>query len=362
MKRNKKVLVVGSAEESRGGISSVIKLIKKMPVWDEYSCYWLGTQIQRNYLWKLWYALKSNFMAFFIIWKYDIIHFHTVPDKICLIIQMPTFLLSVMTKKKIVFHIHMGNQLENETGNGLFKWCLTKSDLVILLANRWKKLFEEKFKMQKGLEHIRTAVLYNACDPVPEVPYVDREKSIIWVGYMDDNKAPDILLKAWKQILEEENMDEENNTFKYSDWSVTLMGNGHVGKFQNLADKLGLHDKVTFTGYIVGQQKDDYFRNASIHVLSSYHEGFPMVVLESWAYGIPVISTPVGGLPDVIEENKNCVTFKFGDPDDLAEKIKMLIRDAELRKEMSSFEREFVVRNFSIDAIGHDLRNIYESL
>ena len=57
--------MVGSAEQSGG---------------------WLGTQIQRGYGVKLWFALKAYFRAMFTIWQYDIVHFHTVPDKICLII------------------------------------------------------------------------------------------------------------------------------------------------------------------------------------------------------------------------------------------------------------------------------------
>lgn len=364
MKTNKKVLVVGSAEESRGGISSAIKLIKKMPVWEDYSCYWLGTQIQRNYLWKLWYALESNFRALFLVWKFDIVHFHTVPDKICLIIQMPVFLLSILAKKRIVFHVHMGNQLKEETGNRLFKWCLSKTDLVILLAKRWEKLFRDEFMTQKGLEHLKTAVVYNACDPVEEVPYINKHKSIIWVGFMDDNKAPDIMLKAWRLILDEEEKKKSEGLDcpNYSEWKVTLMGNGHVDKFKRMANDLELNNNVEFAGYVVGQQKIDYFKNAAIHVLTSYHEGFPMVVLESWAYGIPVISTPVGGLPDVIEENKNCVTFEFGNPKDLAEKIKMLIQNEGLRKEMSAFERDFVVKKFSLGAIGQELGKLYEIL
>ena len=84
-----KVLMVGSAEQSGGGVASVLRLMKTMPFWEKYHCGWLGTQIQRGYDVKLWYAVKAYFKALFTIWQYDIVHFHTVPDKICLIIQMP---------------------------------------------------------------------------------------------------------------------------------------------------------------------------------------------------------------------------------------------------------------------------------
>ena len=117
-----KVLMVGSDERSAGGVASVLRLMKTMPFWEKYRCGWLGTQIKSGYGVKLWYALKAYCKAFFTIWTYDIVHFHTVPDKICLIIQMPVLLLAMLGRKRIVMHIHMGNQLEDHTHNKLFIW------------------------------------------------------------------------------------------------------------------------------------------------------------------------------------------------------------------------------------------------
>lgn len=342
-----KVLVVGSAEQSGGGVSSVIKIIKKMPVWNEYSCYWLGTQIQRNYLWKMWYAVKSWFVALMIIWRYDIVHFHTVPDKICLIIQLPIFLLALLGRKKIVMHIHMGNQLNKHTQNGLFLWHLKRSDQIVLLAKKWEELFKEKYSIIKT----PIKVLYNACEQVKEISYENKHNSIIFAGYMDDNKAPNILLEAWSHLKD-----------KYPNWKVTLMGNGDVERFKKLAHEMGLQNSVEFTGYIKGQKKIDYFTNAAIFVLCSFNEGFPMVVLEAWSYGIPVISTPVGGLPDVIVENKNCCTFDFGDSNGLIAKLELLINDEGLRKEMSMFEIDYVKHAFSVTSISKDYDNLYKTL
>ena len=58
-----KVLMVGSAEQSGGGVASVLRLMKTMPFWKKYQCGWLGTQIQRGYGVKLWYALKAYVKA-----------------------------------------------------------------------------------------------------------------------------------------------------------------------------------------------------------------------------------------------------------------------------------------------------------
>lgn len=344
---NKRVLVVGSAEQSAGGVASVIRLMKKMPVWKEYNCCWLGTQIQRNYAWKLWYALKANFVALFIVWRYDIVHFHTVPDRICLIIQMPVFLLALIGKKKIIMHIHMGNQLRNHTRNIMFKWCLRRADLIILLAKKWQALFKDEFADIKT----PTTVLYNACEMVPEVPFEEKEKCIIMAALFNDNKAPDLLLKAWQKIQN-----------RYPDWHLYMLGNGEVERFRQMADEMGVSDSVTFTGYVVGKERDDYFRKASIYCMCSYEEGFPMVVLEAWAYGICVVTTPVGGLPDVLEDGKNALVFDFGDWEVLACQLERLMTDKNLRMKMSDYSREFVYNQYSIDQINREVKTSYINL
>lgn len=357
----KRVLMVGSAEQSGGGVSSVIKLIKKMPVWERYSCYWLGTQIQRNYLWKLWYAVKAAVIAPLIMWRYDIVHFHTVPDRIGLLIQMPELLCAKLYGKKVIMHIHMGNQLNNHTGNGLFKWCLRRADRVVLLAKKWQGLFAEKFKDV----NVPTYVVYNACDTskegkrgqgvqrVQEVQRVQgaREKSIIMAGYFDDNKAPNLLIDAWATLKD-----------KYPDWKLTLMGNGDVERFKLMAHEKGLDDCMSFPGYLKGQKKDEVWSKASILCLCSYNEGFPMVVLEAWTHGIAVVSTPVGGLPDVIDEEKNCLTFPFGDSEVLAVQLEKLINNDGLRKEMGDYSRDFVVEHFSLESVNADLEKLYETI
>lgn len=347
MIRNKRVLVVGSAEESRGGVAEVIRMMKKMPVWEQYHCYWLGTQIQRNYAWKLWYAVKANVMALFIIWRYDIIHFHSVPDKIDLVIKLPIFLLALLGRKKIIMHIHMGNQLKNHTQNEPFKWCLRRANLILLLAKKWQSLFHDLYADIKT----PTTVLYNACEYVPEVPLEEKENIIIMAAYLNDNKAPDLLLKAWKQI-----------GHQFPNWKIYMLGNGEVERFEKMAQSLELSDSVKFTGYVVGKEKEDYFRKASIYCMCSYEEGFPMSVLEAWANNICVLTTPVGGLPDVLEDGKNALVFNFGDWQELSKKLSFLIENKKNRQEMAEYSRGLVYQRFSVRELNNEVLQIYESI
>lgn len=343
-----KVLMVGSAEQSGGGVASVLRLMKTMPFWKKYQCGWLGTQIQRGYGVKSWYAVKAYVKAIFTIWKFDIVHFHTVPDKICLIIQMPVLLLALLGRKKVIMHIHMGNQLEDHTDNKLFIWCLNHADCVVLLAKKWQNLFEVLFPTVKAT---RTAVIYNACASTPAVDYSVKEKSIIFAAHLDENKRADLLLQAWKNLKVD-----------FPDWHITIMGNGDVEKYSRMSHEMGLDDSVTFTGYITGKEKEDIWNKASIYCMCSRHEGFPMVVLEAWARGIAVVTTPVGGLPDVIEEGKNCLTFPFGDAEGLEKQLRRLMESPELRREMAEYSKRFGEKTFSPEKVNKSIERLYSQI
>lgn len=341
-----KVMMVGTSQSSGGGISSVIRLIKKMSIWGKYSCYWLGTQTQRGIIVKLCIAIKAAVIAPAIMWRYDIIHFHMVPG-ITLLIQLPQLLTAKLFRKKIILEVHIGNQLEPYASNKFFKWWLRQADIILLLARKWKELFKELYAdVNKP-----TDVLYNACEMIPVISPEEKGHHIIFAGTIHDNKAPDILLKAWSKL-----------SLNYPDWTVTFMGSGDIAKYEQMATNLGISHCVKFTGYIKGDEKERQFHDASIYCMCSYVEGFPMVVLEAWTHSIAVITTPVGGLPDAIEEGENCLTFPFGDSDSLADRLKLLIDDVSLRNKISAAGYRYAQEHFSLEKVSQKLDSIYSRL
>lgn len=241
----------------------------------------------------------------------------------------------------------MGNQLIHHTNNTLFKWCLSRANLIILLAHKWEKLFLENFPDIKT----PTTVLYNVCEIIPEVPLCEKENIIIMAAYFNKNKAPDVLLKAWQAIRK-----------KYPDWQLMMLGNGEVDRYKHMSEEMGLTDSVHFTGYLSGEQKEDYFRKASIYCMCSYEEGFPVVVLEAWSYGICVVTTPVGGLPDVIEDERNVLVFDFGNWKQLASKLSLLIDDKAKRIELCIQARKMLENKFSVESVNRQVEKIYSNL
>ena len=126
-----------------------------------------------------------------------------------------------------------------------------------------------------------------------------------------------------------------------------------------MAESLGISSQTVWLGWVRGDEKDKAFREASIFCLPSYAEGFPMSVLDAWSYGLPVITTPVGGIPDVAKDGENMLLFNPGDVDALAECMERMITDKELRDRISRASLVFARKRFNIDTINGDVGKLY---
>lgn len=90
------------------------------------------------------------------------------------------------------------------------------------------------------------------------------------------------------------------------------------------------------------------FQEASIYCLASDGEGFPMGVLDAWAYGLPCVVTPVGGLPDIVEDGENALVFPVGNVEILSQQLEKLISNVELRTKISQASIELADNTFNI--------------
>lgn len=107
----------------------------------------------------------------------------------------------------------------------------------------------------------------------------------------------------------------------YDDVFLTLVGDGPLHKeYQELATSLNLGDSIEFTGQ--SSSPEDYYEKSDVYIQASHREAMPMSVLEGIAAGLPVISTDVGGLADVVKENG--ILVKDGDSDGLFNAMKTM--------------------------------------
>lgn len=87
-----------------------------------------------------------------------------------------------------------------------------------------------------------------------------------------------------------------------------------------------------------------------------------MAVLDAWSYGLPVITTPVGGIPDVAKHKENMLVFTPGDTDKLSECMQELIEDKELFNKIEKASLYFANNTFNIDVINKQIEEIYNEV
>lgn len=147
-------------------------------------------------------------------------------------------------------------------------------------------------------------------------------------------------------------------------------------KLKNLAVELGVADNIQFFGYIDPEKISEYLMAADIFVRPSRSEGLGSSFLEAMAAGLPIIGTPVGGIPDFLEEynenhaknyanntgKPNGLFVKVNDHKALADKVVLLLKDDQLRKKLGENGRQLVFENYSWDKISGKMSQIFDRL
>jgi glycosyltransferase involved in cell wall biosynthesis len=135
-------------------------------------------------------------------------------------------------------------------------------------------------------------------------------------------------------------------------WRLVIAGEGpDSAPLHLLAQDLGLNGRVEFPGYVEGGRLDALYRSSSLFVLPSYSEGFPTVITEAMAAGLPIVATGIRGIVDHLEEGVNALFVEPRDSLGLYLALERLLRDEELRRTMSAANRE-KVKVFEPDAVG----------
>lgn len=149
---------------------------------------------------------------------------------------------------------------------------------------------------------------------------------------------------------------------KYHNIRLVLTGGGNVENAIKQSASPEVMDHIAFLSYVSESQKIELYKSAAMLLLPSCQEGLPYVILEAMAAGLPVISTPVGGIPDVVVENVNGFLIQPGDYAALAQRILLLCGDRALREKMGKMNREKILTQYSEQAIFEKLGRIYEEL
>lgn len=173
-------------------------------------------------------------------------------------------------------------------------------------------------------------------DPDLYTPRAEPENpvpNILCVGRLVPAKGQYILLEACG-LLKKEGLE----------FHLTIVGDGPDKLILEKAVNSGnMKGSATFTGALGQDKVRDYYQRADLFVLASFAEGVPVVLMEAMAKEIPVISTRITGIPELIEHEKDGLLATPGDAEDLANQIRKLLTTPRLRRELGVAGRKKVV-------------------
>jgi glycosyltransferase involved in cell wall biosynthesis len=230
-----------------------------------------------------------------------------------------------------VFHASLG-----QFGKRLFRYQLESSAAVIVLSDSWARFVLE------CAPRADVVVIPNYVK-IPQVSGAHEESpvfTVLFLGLVGERKGVFDLLPAFRDASREARQQGVR-------MRLLIGGNGAVEQAQRKSEELGVAEDVEFLGWVDANRRSELLNGADVFVLPSHNEGLPMAILEAMAASLPIISTRVGGIPELV---RNDVDGFLIEPKDTVALSHALLSAALRRPEakgMGASGRERVAAEFS---------------
>ncbi|MEM3628230.1 MAG: glycosyltransferase family 4 protein [Candidatus Bathyarchaeia archaeon] len=302
-----------------------------------------------NWLWKL-HSYKITAGVNFIpgrftniLKNYDIIHFHEFE------LSFPFF--SYFIKKPKIIHLH------GIKSNFLKKHHVSRF-LLKHLANIYVSLSNQMTKelIALGIPESKITYVPNSIDTNFFKPGNHKEKNLLlYVGRISELKGLHILIRALKYLKESVHLVIIGPPGWNANYYQSLL---NLIKNEN---KKGKHE-IKYLGAMEQSEIIEWYQKASLLILPSFAEGFPVTILEALSCETSVIATPVGGAPEIIKNHETGILIPPGNSIQLAEAIDYLLKNEDVRLKMARDGRKLVKEQYSLENACNKLCSIYKQL
>ena len=255
-----------------------------------------------------------------------------------------------------VFHIHSGEFPDfyaRSCGRAAQAWVrlvLRRAARVVVVAPRWRA---DVLRIEPAA---RVAVVGNPVRVAPllaplRIAAQGAPATVLFLGRLHEKKGIFDLMRAIPQVL----AALPGTVFVFA-------GDGEIDALRALAAELGVAHAVRLPGWVDGAAKQQHLEQADLFVLPTYFEALGVALLEAMSCGVPVIATPVGGIPDFIDHGVEALLVPPGPGTALAAAIVAALQDPALRGRLREQAFARVGRDYSFDAVLAQLRAIYTEL
>lgn len=335
-----------------GGIAAVVNGYRKSTSEDEFDIYYVESYKDGNKWAKLWKAFFSylKFIYLLLFKKPNLVHIHSSFGA-SFYRKLPFIYIASSKKIPIINHIH-GADFDNfyinasQTKKSFIQKTYSKCSMLIALSEEWK----EHLKLIVPEEKI--TIIYNYSLLKKESLIARRDRSlnyqVLFLGEIGQRKGcydfPAVIEKVASVI---------------PGVKFVLAGAGEIKTLQELLEKKGVKHYVTFPGWIRGDEKHRLLIESDIFFLPSYNEGMPMAILDAMGYGLPIISTNVGGISKIVRNDENGYLCTPGDTVLFAQYIIDLLLNEEKLKSLGEGSYKIVENKYSFQHHLKTLKKLY---
>ncbi|MBI5931810.1 MAG: glycosyltransferase family 4 protein [Chloroflexi bacterium] len=371
-KNKPRVLVVGPTLKQMGGVGMFNEiLLASEGLRQDYEMLHLNTSRPENTIEKVATMAPTNFLLFFKQWlqlvkilitqRPRIMH-QPITDRISFYKEGVFMLTARLFGVRVVGHLH-GNAFKKlsehrrKSVRASVRFVMGLPNVIIALSDGWRD-----YLLQQVSPKLKVTVVQNTVD-VSFADYANHpaDKSnrttckVLFMGSLGTRKGVPEILKALPIVR------AQNPTVEFVIPGGLELGSEHdlIEQAKTEALKVG---GVVFPGIVTGQAKLDLFKDADIFLLPSYNENFPIAVLEAMASQLPLIVTPVGALPEALQEGAHCFFVPMGDVQAIADHVLCLAQDKTLRETIGAANLALYHERYALQVTMNKIKAIYSQL
>lgn len=257
--------------------------------------------------------------------------------------------------KQVIYHMH-GSRFESfyrksdPVSKYLIRFLVERADMVIGLSDYWRTFFAQDFRVRR-LEVLGNVIHQRDSAEVFYPKAAGGPLNVLFLGAIGQRKGIFDLLDVLR---------EHRDAFE-GRLVLRIGGNGETERLQEYIREHNLAALVQFDGWVSGEKKHELLSISDVYVLPSYHEGLPISILEAMNYHLPIISTPVGGTAEAVQEGINGFLVTPGDRDALYNRLLLFVAQPDLARTMGLASGQ-IVRRYLPETIFAHLCAIYESM
>jgi glycosyltransferase involved in cell wall biosynthesis len=346
----KSVLMVGTSLSTMGGVRAVVQGYVEGGLFERFEGVYVSTHVDGSPWSKIRAALTGWARAGAALARLDapLVHVHTA-SRASFWRKAGVFFMARAARRPYLLHLHGGEFMqfyEQECGRRAQRFIrrtLREAALVLALSEQWRE------GLQRICPEAKIEVLPNGV-PLPDLAQrrVAGSPRIVFLGEMSRRKGIYDLLHAFARVAN-----------RFPDARLICAGGGSIVQARSMAARFDLTGRIDFPGWLDAEQKRRLLASATLFVLPSYAEGLPMALLEAMSWGLPVITTPVGGVPQAVQHEANGLLVAPGNIEQLAAALCTALANPQRCQALGTAARHTIEEHFHRERSIEQLGRIY---